>query len=114
MTTNAALGSVVYDAYRFPSISPVYDIDGNFAGSATSDTQNPLGRLHRNKDNVRKNLKLFGNVYANLALAEGLELKTNMGINFENNNYRRFNPSFEEIYTQRVLSDLLTTNQISV
>jgi len=111
VTTNAALGSVVYDAYRFPSISPVYDIDGNFAGSATSDTQNPLGRLHRNKDNVRKNLKLFGNVYANLALAEGLELKTNMGINFENNNYRRFNPSFEEIYTQRVLSDLLTTNQ---
>lgn len=111
VTTNAALGSIVYDAYRFPSISPVYDVNGNFAGSATSDTQNPLGRLHRNKDNVRKNLKLFGNVYANLELAEGLELKTNLGVNFENYNFRRFNPVFEEIYTQRVLSDLSTENQ---
>ena len=111
VTTNAALGSIVYDAYRFPSISPVYDINGNFAGSATSDTQNPLGRLDRNKDNVRKNLKLFGNVYANLELAEGLELRTNLGVNFENYNFKRFNPVFEEIYTQRVLSDLSTENQ---
>lgn len=111
VTTNAALGSIVYDAYRFPSISPVYDVNGNFAGSATSDTQNPLGRLHRNKDNVRKNLKLFGNVYANLELTEGLEFKTNLGVNFENYNFRRFNPVFEEIYTQRVLSDLSTSNQ---
>ncbi|WP_162415912.1 SusC/RagA family TonB-linked outer membrane protein [Cyclobacterium roseum] len=110
VTTNAALGSVVYDAYRFPSISPVYDINGDFAGSATSDNQNPLGRLYRNKDNVRKNLKLFGNVYGLLELAEGLEVKTNLGINFENYNYRRFNPSFEEIYTQRVLSDISTSN----
>lgn len=110
VTTNAALGSVVYDAYRFPSISPVYDINGDFAGSATSDTQNPLGRLYRNKDNVRKNLKLFGNVYGRLELAEGLAVKTNLGINFENYNYRRFNPSFEEIYTQRVLSDISTSN----
>ncbi|WP_439481039.1 SusC/RagA family TonB-linked outer membrane protein [Cyclobacterium plantarum] len=111
VTTNAALGSVVYDAYRFPSISPVYDINGDFAGSATSDNQNPIGRLYRNKDNVRKNLKIFGNVYANLELMEGLDLKTNLGTNFENYNYRRFNPSFEEIYTQRVLSDLNTINQ---
>lgn len=111
VTTNAALGSVVYDAYRFPSISPVYDINGDFAGSATSDTQNPLGRLYRNKDNVRKNLKLFGNVYGLLELAEGLEVKTNLGINFENYNYRRFNPTFEEIYTQRVLSDISTSNR---
>lgn len=111
VTTNAALGSVVYDAYRFPSISPVYNINGDFAGSATSDTQNPLGRLYRNKDNVRKNLKLFGNVYGLLELAEGLEVKTNLGINFENYNYRRFNPTFEEIYTQRVLSDISTSNR---
>ncbi|WP_158857490.1 SusC/RagA family TonB-linked outer membrane protein [Lunatibacter salilacus] len=111
VTTNAALGSIVYDAYRFPSISPVYDVNGDFAGSATSDTQNPLGRLNRNKDNVRKNLKLFGNVYANLELSEGLELKTNLGVNFENYNFRRFNPVFEEIYTQRVLSDLSTENR---
>ncbi|WP_206670803.1 SusC/RagA family TonB-linked outer membrane protein [Cyclobacterium xiamenense] len=111
VTTNAALGSVVYDAYRFPSISPVYDVNGDFAGSATSDTQNPLGRLYRNKDNVRKNLKLFGNVYGILALTEGLEVKSNLGINFENYNYRRFNPSFQETYTQRVLSDLSTNNR---
>lgn len=111
MTTNQALGSIVYDAYRFPSISPIYDINGNFAGSATNDIQNPLGRLDRNKDNAQRRLKLFGNVFIDADLIGGLSFKSNLGINYDTYNTRQFNPRFTEIYTQRLRSDLNTVNQ---
>ena len=95
-TTNSVLGGVVYDAYKYPSIAPVYDVDGNFAGAFLSDIRNPLARLYHSKDNTYKQLKLFGNVFAELELIDGLVLKTNFGIDYGTNYRRNFNPKFQE------------------
>jgi TonB-linked SusC/RagA family outer membrane protein len=95
-TTNSVLGGVVYDAYKYPSIAPVYDVDGNFAGAFLSDIRNPLARLYHSKDNTYKQLKLFGNVFAELELIDGLVLKTNFGVDYGTNYRRNFNPKFQE------------------
>jgi TonB-linked SusC/RagA family outer membrane protein len=95
-TTNSVLGGVVYDAYKYPSIAPVYDVDGNFAGAFLNDIRNPLARLYHNKDNTSKQLKLFGNVFAELELIDGLLLKTNFGVDYGTNYQRSFNPKFQE------------------
>ena len=52
-------------AYRVPSIVPVYDIRGYFAGSPTvlDNSRSPIAELYRNKDNKNKEVRLFGNVY---------------------------------------------------
>lgn len=52
--TNSALGSIVLSAMQFPSIVPVKDINGEYAGNPLNDTQNPMGQLYRNKDNKQK------------------------------------------------------------
>ena len=74
---------------------------------------NPLGVLYRNKDNKAKNLDIFGNVYAELLVLKGLHLKTNIGLNYKNYNYRDYSPKFLELGTQSPQSSLATSNSYS-
>ena len=41
---------MLYNAYKTVSITPVYDLDGNFGSNPIADISNPLGELYRNKD----------------------------------------------------------------
>ncbi|RAJ08816.1 TonB-linked SusC/RagA family outer membrane protein [Chitinophaga skermanii] len=80
-------GSTFGFAYRMPTIIPVYDINGNFAGSRgdkLGNAQNPVAMLYRNKDNVNKRNFFFGNAYVDAEIIKGLNLKTNIGVRFEN------------------------------
>lgn len=82
-------GSPVSWAYRIPTIIPVYDIRGNFAGSRGSqlgNAENPLATLFRAKDNKNKSNFFFGNVFGELDLVDGLVAKTSFGIRYENYN----------------------------
>ena len=82
-------GSALGWAYRIPTIIPVYDINGNFAGSRGSqlgNAENPLAVLYRAKDNVNKNNFFFGNIFAEGDILKGLVLKTNFGLRYENYN----------------------------
>lgn len=105
-STNSLLGNVVYDAFRMPSIAPVYDINGEFTGYPPSDVQNPLGNLYRNKDNEIKNVKIFGNVFAEIQLIEDLKFKTNFGINYSTSKGETFNPTYQEPNAHRAINDL--------
>ncbi len=111
-STNSLLGNVVYDAFRMPSIAPVYDINGEFTGYPPSDVQNPLGNLYRNKDNERNNVKIFGNLFAEIQLIEDLKFKTNFGINYTTYKSENFNPTFEEPNAHRAINDLSIENNI--
>lgn len=111
-TTNSVLGSVVYDAFRFPSVVPVRDINGDFAGNPLNDVQNPLGNLYRNRDNQQLTLRLFGNVYADYELLEGLNARTNFGLSYTNFNFRNFSPQFNDILAQNRSSSLNTENRV--
>ncbi len=110
--TNSVLGSVVYDAYKYPSIAPVYDLDGNFAGAFLSDIRNPYAKLFHNQDNTHKRLKFFGNIYAELEIIKGLKLKTNFGADYSNYYRRNFSPKFQETgaHNPSTISTLSTTN----
>ncbi|MEM9674356.1 MAG: TonB-dependent receptor [Bacteroidota bacterium] len=112
-TTNSVLGSVVYDAFRFPSIVPARDINGDFGGNPINDVQNPLGKLYRNRDNQDLTLRLFGNAYADVRLLEELTFRTNFGLSYTNFNTRNFAPQYNDILSQRLASDLSTANEFS-
>lgn len=110
---NSALGGVVFDSYKFPSIAPVYDTNGNFAGNPLNDISNPLGTLYRNKSNTQKQLQVFGNAYADLKITNQVHIKSNIGIDYSNFNLRDFSPSFAELLTQQLQSSLNTQNNYS-
>ncbi|RAV28498.1 SusC/RagA family TonB-linked outer membrane protein [Sinomicrobium soli] len=74
-------------AYRIQTIIPVYDINGNFAGTKgdkMGNADNPLAVLYRAKDNINKSNQFFGSAYADLELLKGLNFRTTFGIRYEN------------------------------
>jgi TonB-linked SusC/RagA family outer membrane protein len=82
-------GSAIGWAYRMPTIVPVYDIAGNFAGSKGSqlgNAQNPLAFLYRAKDNLNKSNFFFGNAFGEVDIIKGLTAKTSFGMRYENYN----------------------------
>ncbi|MFT4031574.1 MAG: TonB-dependent receptor [Siphonobacter sp.] len=79
--------------YRIQPIIPVYDVAGNFAGTRGSDldnAKNPVALLYRNKDNVQKEMRLFGNAYAEVDLLKNLTARTQFGIDYNFYNYRNY------------------------
>jgi TonB-linked SusC/RagA family outer membrane protein len=75
--------SQVSNTYRAQPIIPVYDIGGNFAGTLGSNlgnANNPVGQLVRNKNNGYKDLRIFGNTYAEVDILKNLTAKTSFGI----------------------------------
>jgi len=78
-------GTVISQAYRSQPIIPVYDINGNFAGSRAPEmgnSANPLAMLYRAKDNNGKWVRILGNAYAELTPIEGLTVRTLLGYNW--------------------------------
>ncbi len=112
--TNSLLGNAVYDAYRIPSIAPVYDIYGNFTGYPLSDTENPLGNLWRNKDNNIDNVRVFGNVFTEIELLKDLKFKTNFGIDYTTSKGTTFNPTFKEPNALRAINDLEIRDEVKL
>jgi TonB-linked SusC/RagA family outer membrane protein len=110
--TNSSLGSIVYNAFQFPSIVPVKDINGNYGGNPLNDISNPLGSLDRAKDNVRKRISAIGNVFAGVDLGS-FSFKTNLGLDFQNHNYRGFSPVYDEILAQNNVNSLSTDNNFN-
>ena len=82
-------GSALGFAYRIPTIIPVYDIMGNFAGTkggALGNAQNPMSQLYRAKDNKNRSNFFFGNIFGEVDIIEGLTARTSFGLRYENYN----------------------------
>ena len=110
VTSNDLLGSVIQDSYQFPSIVPVKDNNGDFGGNPLNDTQNPMGKLYRNKDNLKKNVRAFGNIFGEVQLVEALNFRTNLGLDYQTFNFRDFAPEYNDILSQRAINNLSTQN----
>jgi TonB-linked SusC/RagA family outer membrane protein len=94
-TANNNEGNAISMAFRIQPIIPVYDVAGNFAGTKGGDldnARNPVALLYRNKDNVNKEMKLFGNVYAEVDILKGLTAKTSFGVDYNTLNVRVYTP----------------------
>ncbi len=72
--------------YRYKSILPVRTEDGRFSGppgGGFSDRDNPVALAYDNRDDRIKNLKVFGNLYADVKIVEGLSFRTNFGVDYD-------------------------------
>lgn len=92
-------GTAISHAYRMQPIVPVYDIMGNFAGSRAPEmgnAANPVAVLERAKNNNGKWVRILGNTYAEATLMEGLTVKTLLGFNYGQWNYKGYTiPTYE-------------------
>ncbi len=69
----------VNDALRITPLIPVYDDEGDFAGTggaSLSNTRSPVAQLIRAKDDFRKTLRAFGDVYLQAEVVDNLKFKT--------------------------------------
>ena len=101
-------------AFRIQPIVPVYDVSGvNFGGTRGTDldnSRNPVGDLWRNKDNVQKEVRLFGNAYAEVDILDNLTAKTSFGIDYNIVNFRNYTIRDIESAEARGSNSLQTTN----
>lgn len=82
--------NAVSGSYKHHPLLPVYDIAGNFAGSRGANLGNnfnPYAQLFRNQDDRSWNLRIFGNVFADFEIMEGLNVRSSFGIDL--NGFRR-------------------------
>ena len=100
-------------AYRIQPIIPVYDIMGNFAGTKGVDldnSRNPMADLWRNKDNIEKTARFFGNAFAEVDILPNLTAKTQFGIDYNTYNFRNYTIRDRESAESRGTNSLTTTN----
>lgn len=90
---------------------PVHTEDGGWAGptDGLGDKRNPLHVLYDNRNNNRRRWRVFGNLFAEADLMEGLTFKTNAGIDYSNYFYKNFEPRWQE-GTRSVNINYLTTD----
>jgi TonB-dependent starch-binding outer membrane protein SusC len=110
---NSSDSNPIISAYRMQPIIPVYDVAGNFAGTKGTDldnTRNPAAQLWRNRDNIEKEIRLFGNTFLEVELVKNLVAKTSLGIDYSNFNHRQFTPRDIESAEAVGANKLQTTN----
>ena len=77
----------ILQAFRMPSIIPVYDEFGGYAGTAAkgfNNPRNPVANLDGQQDNRNFNGNGFGNLYAEYDLIPGLTVRTSIGGQYNN------------------------------
>jgi len=81
---NNGEGTPISQAYRMQPIIPVYDIEGNFAGSRAKNmgnAANPVADLYRSRNNDGKWIRGLGNIFAEATIIKGLSVKSLFGYN---------------------------------
>lgn len=77
----------ILSAFRMPSIIPVYDEFGGYAGTAArgfNNPRNPIANREGQRDNRGFNANIFGNVYAEYDIMEDLKFRTSIGGQYNN------------------------------
>jgi TonB-linked SusC/RagA family outer membrane protein len=100
-------------AYRIQPLIPVYDVANNFAGTRGTDldnSNNPASMLYRNKDNNQREIRLFGNAYAEVDILKNLTAKTSFGVDYNLYNFRNYTFRDYESAEARGSNSLQTTN----
>ncbi|MBT8239558.1 MAG: SusC/RagA family TonB-linked outer membrane protein, partial [Croceitalea sp.] len=101
----------VNDIFRMSPLIPVYDDEGDFAGTGApglSNTRSPVANLLRAKDDFNKIFRVFGDVYLSAEVYEGLTFKTTFSGNVESFDQRIFtalDPEFIEPLSTNTLQE---------
>ena len=96
--------------YRVKSVLPVRTEDGRFAGppgGGFSDRDNPVALAFDNRDDIINNVKIFGNVYANVSILDGLVFRTNFGLDYDNITTRDIFRTYSRGFLANTTAELL-------
>jgi TonB-dependent starch-binding outer membrane protein SusC len=94
-----AEGGIIGKNMMMQPVVPVYDVGGNFASAKAiglGNHTNPLKAAWANKDDVFRNVRMLGNVFAHYSLTDQLRASTTFGFNVGQGTFRGFNPIFPE------------------
>ncbi|MDQ6871513.1 MAG: SusC/RagA family TonB-linked outer membrane protein [Gemmatimonadota bacterium] len=81
-------------------VIPIFDIAGNYAGGKSNtlgNQVNPVKFAFTHKDDIGKNLNLFGNVFGGLDLTQALSLRTKLGFSTGLNSFAGYSPPNPEV-----------------
>lgn len=76
----------ILSAFRMPSIIPIYDEFGGYAGTVAkgfNNPRNPVASRDGQKDNKQFATSAYGNLYAELDVVPGLTLRTSFGGSYQ-------------------------------
>jgi TonB-linked SusC/RagA family outer membrane protein len=85
--------STLITAISHDPVSPIRDASGNLAPATGSGILNPVGTVENNNDFVEAN-RFKGNVFASVKPINGLELKTNYGLDINHSDSSVFRPKY--------------------
>ncbi len=98
-------------ALRMSPLVPVYDDEGEFAGSAApglGNGRNPVALNYRARNDYNKRYAVFGDIYLSYKLLDGLTAKTTLagGFNtFDSRSFTSLDPEFSEPISDRSLRE---------
>ncbi|MBW3546023.1 MAG: SusC/RagA family TonB-linked outer membrane protein, partial [Bacteroidetes bacterium] len=102
--------NAILQIYRMQPIVPVYDIMGNFAGTAGTNlgnASNPVADLFRARNNQNNATRLFGNIFAELDIVKNFTARTSFGVDYET----RYGQFFQQRTYER--SENINTNSLT-
>lgn len=74
-------------AYRFVPYIPVRDLGGGYGGNSvgqSGNASNPYAVLERDKNDLGRNWRIFGNTFAEIQPIEGLTIRSSFGLDLGN------------------------------
>ncbi len=77
----------ILQAFRMPSIIPVYDEFGGYGGTAArgfNNPRNPVANRDGQRNNRNFNANIFGNIYAEYDILDDLTFRTSIGGQYNN------------------------------
>ncbi len=111
-------GDLAGIGYRLKSILPVRTEDGRFAGppgAGFSDRDNHIGSSEDNRDDRIHNLKVFGNVYVDFEIIEGLNFRSTLGVDYDRINSTDIFRTYSRGFLSNSIAELTrrSTDQIN-
>lgn len=86
-----------FNAMIMPSIVPVYDVNGNWAGPAgLDDINNPVRMMTMGKDNIDNYVKIIGDIFLDVNIWNGISARTQFGVDYGNSYKRSIDGAFVE------------------
>jgi TonB-linked SusC/RagA family outer membrane protein len=97
------IGDILFTSLVQQPVVPVHTVSGGWGGPAPgmTDRHNPVRLIEDNRQNNNYFYRVFGNVFADLAIIPDLHLRTSFGIDY-NGNYQR---TLRKSYVSGFLSD---------
>jgi len=84
---NQSEGNAISMSYRIPPLIPVYDVEGNYAGTHSftiNNAGNPVAMQQRTANNLTNDVQINGNAFVDVDFLKHFTIHTSIGGSFDN------------------------------